>query len=733
MKSYLLLILLTCATLQAQSNLIQTSGNQLDYFKSNLDDLKDEIGNKIFQSNVSDSLILIGEESYSYFGFSVSIAGDVNGDGYSDVIVGAKGEYTYRKGNAYIYYGGFPMNTIADVVMTGESIGNMFGRSVSSAGDINGDGYSDVIVGASGFNGNTGRAYIYYGSSSMDNIADVILTGETTENYFGISVSCAGNVNGDGFSDVIVGAWGYNSRTGRAYIYYGSSIMNNVFDVRMTGESSGDFFGWSVSTAGNVNGDGYSDIIVGSRENNAGTGSAYIYFGGSNMNNIFDVKMIGESIGNKFGYSVSTAGDVNGDGFSDIMVGAEYYNSAFGRVYIYFGGISMNNVTDLFMTGEATNNFFGESMAPVGDLNDDGFSDIIIGAFGNEVGGDNAGRVYIYFGDSSMNNVADVIFTGEEYNQIGICVSSSGDLNGDGHLDIIFGAIGDQSNTGRVYLYSNLLPKPDLIYPVNNSINNPLTIIFKWKKYIPASYYIIYLSTDSNFNVTILMDTIYNDTSKIINGLQKGIKYYWKICSIDLLGNTYVSLVSNFTTLYPIYLKIKLLFEGMYSSSFNQLIRKDSLVAYLHNSAPPFIILDSANASIDSLSFSGFFKFFNAQNGSYYISVRHLNSIETWSKAGGEYLANDGTFYNYDFTSSNTQAYWNNLKLKGSKYCLFGGDVNQDGFIDLLDVVPIYNDAINFVTGNFLPADLTGDNIVDLADVTLCYNNSSNFIRLRRP
>ena len=133
------------------------------------------------------------------------------------------------------------------------------------------------------------------------------------------------------------------------------------------------------------------------------------------------------------------------------------------------------------------------------------------------------------------------------------------------------------------------------------------------------------------------------------------------------------------------------------------------------------------------MSLSGLFTFNNAPTGTYYIAVKHLNSIETWSKDSGQYLINDGSIYNYDFTTSITQAYGNNLKLKGSKYCLYSGDVNQDGFISLFDVIPIYNDASSFVTVRFIKTDLTGDNIVDLTDVTLCYNNSSGFVRIIRP
>ena len=289
------------------------------------------------------------------------------------------------------------MDSTADVTMTGEATNNFFGRSVSTAGDVNGDGYADVIVGAPFYNSNTGRAYIYYGGPSMDNVADVTMTGEATSNNFGLSVSTAGDANGDGYGDVIVGADGYNSATGRAYIYDGGPSMDNVADVTMTGEATNNYFGFSVSTAGDVNGDGYADVIVGAPFYNSNTGRAYIYEGGPSMDNVADVTMTGEATNNYFGYSVSTAGDVNGDGYADVIVGAPFYNSNTGRAYIYYGGPSMDNVADVTMTGEATGNYFGNSVSTAGNVNGDGYADVIIGADGYST---TTGRAYLYLSSS---------------------------------------------------------------------------------------------------------------------------------------------------------------------------------------------------------------------------------------------------------------------------------------------------------------------------------------------
>jgi hypothetical protein len=295
-------------------------------------------------------------------------------------------------------------DTLTNIILTGQAANDRFGWSVSTAGDVNGDGYSDIIVGAPG--SGAGRAYIYFGGTSMDNIADVTMTGEAASDGFGGSVSRAGDVNGDRYSDVIVGA-PYNDagedEAGRSYIYFGGTSMDNIADVTMTGEAADDRFGISVSTAGDVNGDGYSDVIVGANWNDAGgegAGRSYIYLGGTSMDNSADVTMTGEAAYDNFSFSVSTAGDVNRDGYSDVIVGA-YTNNAggayAGRAYIYFGGISMDNIADVIMTGEATSDGFGGSVSTAGDVNGDRYSDVIVGASLNDAGGTMAGRAYIYF------------------------------------------------------------------------------------------------------------------------------------------------------------------------------------------------------------------------------------------------------------------------------------------------------------------------------------------------
>ena len=122
--------------------------------------------------------------------------------------------------------------------------------------------FADVYVGAYGYSTSKGRAYLYYGGTNMNNVVDIYMTGDTTLNLFGYSVSGGGDVNGDGFADMIADAYGYNSSTGRAYVYTNTMTGEDIADVIMAGENAGDDFGISVSNAGDVNGDGYDDEII---------------------------------------------------------------------------------------------------------------------------------------------------------------------------------------------------------------------------------------------------------------------------------------------------------------------------------------------------------------------------------------------------------------------------------------------------------------------------------------
>ncbi len=454
-----------------------------------------------------------GEGSYDWFGSSVSNAGDVNGDGYDDIIVGAEDNDfggNYSAGAAYIFFGGPYMDSIPDIIMGGDSAYDYFGSSVSSAGDVNGDGYDDVIVGApyNEFGGklNAGAVYIFFGGPYMDSIPDIIMGGDSADDRFGYSVSCAGDVNGDGYDDVIIGAKykdiGGNSSVGAAYIFYGGPSMDSVPDVIMVGEGANNYFGCSVAGIGDFDGDGYDDVIVGAEGNNSNAGAAYIFLGGADMDSMYEMKIASLTDGDRLGFSVSGAGDINGDGYTDIIIGVPYRdigsNTDAGAAYIYFGP----SVTDtsLILTGEKAYDEFGYSVSSAGDVNGDGYDDVIVGAPYNDVfGKTNAGAAYIFYGDYSysMDTIPDAKIGGEDlYDNFGCSVSSAGNVNRDGYDDIIVGAyqndFGGNYSAGAAYLYDFLMfkvlsPKGGEVW--NVGANEKIT----WEG---KDYADLYISTD---------------------------------------------------------------------------------------------------------------------------------------------------------------------------------------------------------------------------------------------
>jgi hypothetical protein len=401
-------------------------------------------------------------------GGSVSGLADLNGDGYPELIIGASGAGG-GTGVVDVYFGP-GRAAIPDVVLTGEA-GSSFGAVVAPAGDVNGDGTADLIVGATGFSSHTGRAYVFYGGpafvSKSAASADVILTGEATNNNFGAAMSTAGDVKGDRVSDLIVGAPGNNSGTGRAYVFFGGSSLVSKpaanADVILTGEATGNSFGAAVSGGGDMNGDGLADVLVGAPAAASNAGRAYVFAGGASLvtrnASGADMVLTGEGTGSGFGASVATAGDVNGDGLVDAIVGAPSHNSSRGRAYLFYGGPMFFTrsaaLADVVLTGEGSNNSFGASVASAGDANGDGPSDILVGASGYASG---IGRVYIFYGGSSLasrsGTGADVILTGESAGgSFGAAVAGAGDLELDGFADLLVGAPAMSGSRGRAYVF----------------------------------------------------------------------------------------------------------------------------------------------------------------------------------------------------------------------------------------------------------------------------------------
>jgi fibronectin type 3 domain-containing protein len=426
------------------------------------------------------------DQASAEFGYSVASAGDVNGDGYSDVIVGARYYNTANSnaGKAYLYLGSSSglqaspsWNSSGD-----DQAGARFGYSVASAGDVNGDSYDDVIIGAYGYSASRGKAYLYLGSSSgLEASPSWTSSGDDQAGaYFGYSVANAGDVNGDGYSDVIIGAKYYdtaNTDAGKAYLYLSNS---SGLQASPSWTSNGDNdqananFGNSVASAGDVNGDGYSDVIIGAKyydTANSNAGKAYLYFGIPSSSGLQAspswTSSGDDQAGAEFGNSVASAGDVNNDSYADVIVGAHSYDivgGGEGKAYVYLGSTSgltpsWNSSGD----GDQGGACFGHSVASAGDLNGDGYDDVIIGAYWyNTAGVPKTGKAYLYIGSSSGLQTSPS-WTSSGDDQAGACfgnsVASAGDLNGDGYSDVMIGAYGydtANSNAGKAYLYSDI-------------------------------------------------------------------------------------------------------------------------------------------------------------------------------------------------------------------------------------------------------------------------------------
>jgi len=484
-----------------------------------------------------------GEAAGDYSGNWVAGAGDVNGDGLEDVVIGARLADVGGKdaGSTYVVFGRTQTTPLwlptlesksEGFAVRGEGAGDQSGTCVAGLGDVDGDGLADVATGApqSDTDGGVlaGRGYAIDGKVDakqvtlldvVQGIGGALTASEGKLRLTGRAIGRGGDVDGDGLADLVIGAYGADPNgtfSGRSYVVFGSGLNGSVGLAKVAsgaggfaidGEAELDFSGHAVAGGGDVNGDGLDDVVIGAYgadPNGETSGRSYVVFGAGGGEVVALAEVVagsggfaidGEVEGDRAGAAVAIVGDVNGDGLADLAIGAHLADPnglSSGRTYVVFGKASGAKVDlgavaagdgGFAIDGQVFRDYSGFSVAGAGDVNGDGLDDLVLGAYGADSNGDKSGRAYVVFGKESGAKVAlwsiaqgdgGFALDGEaQEDQAGISVGGGVDVDGDGYADVIVGAFGSDAkgkDAGRSYVvrggdFSGVVTHPGSVGP----------------------------------------------------------------------------------------------------------------------------------------------------------------------------------------------------------------------------------------------------------------------------
>ncbi len=398
-------------------------------------------------------------------GLAVAGAGDTNGDGFGDLAVAAPSFGGANNGRVFLYLGGANgPDTTADGTLIGPT-GAGFGEALARAGDVNGDGFGDLLVGAPNFSdgqADEGRIYLYPGASGGITAATTPVTfdSDVAGALLGTAVG-ASDTNGDGLHDVLAGAPGLANGQpgeGRVYLLRGSpGGLITASPATVESDLANARFGVAVAGAGDVNNDGRGDVVVGAPGFNGGQGRIYVYFGQA-AGLAAPIIRDGDEAAAEFGAAVDTAGDVDSDGFADVAAGAPGTNGGAGTVYVYEGGATTIVDVPYSYASAVDGARLGSSLAGGLDLDHDAIADVVVGAPAYSNGQTNEGAVYVFLsgGTPLPGAVSQIIEGGVANLALGSAVANAGDVNGDGVTDAILGApgfSGGEAGEGRALLH----------------------------------------------------------------------------------------------------------------------------------------------------------------------------------------------------------------------------------------------------------------------------------------